>query len=365
VIVWLNGTFGCGKTTTAAKLSSLIPSSCLFDPETVGDMLRPNLADHAVSDFQHWPPWRPLVVATATELARFTGQHLIAPQTILTRAYLKQIFAGLRDTGLPVFHVVLDADEEILRQRIQGSNEAQAWRLVLLDAPGLKFPHPLFQGGRSAGGQAGPSQLDVPRNPAVVSDLPIERHVFLVPVGADPPCHSNIIAQWPSQFPVLRSSGRQASRHVRRRTHRAWRGHVQSAARQDVSALREPSTGHDTSGVDRVINLDEAAQAIADLRLAWTDDQLRVGPTTWRDASEDWPQSLHRDRGEVADPDSVGVTFNDPSEQRAGHVVLFRGGWADVSVAVGTTIDVRAPDITSPDDFVLLLEEISRAVAGD
>lgn len=55
-------------------------------------MLRPNLADHPVSDFQHWPPWRPLV-ATATELARFTGQYLIAPQTILARAYLEQIFA--------------------------------------------------------------------------------------------------------------------------------------------------------------------------------------------------------------------------------------------------------------------------------
>jgi hypothetical protein len=69
------------------------------------------------------------VVATATELARFTGQHLIAPQTILVRAHLEQIFAGLCDAGLDVFHVVLDASEEVLRQRIQGSAEAQAWRL--------------------------------------------------------------------------------------------------------------------------------------------------------------------------------------------------------------------------------------------
>jgi hypothetical protein len=81
-----------------------------------------SLLDFAVS-------LRPLVVATATELARFTGQHLIAPQTILVRAYLEQIFAGLRDAGLDVFHVVLDAGEEILRQRIHGSAEAQAWRL--------------------------------------------------------------------------------------------------------------------------------------------------------------------------------------------------------------------------------------------
>jgi len=129
VIIWLNGTFGCGKTSTAAELHSLVPSSRVFDPETVGYMLQPNLADHPVPDFQHWPPWRPLVAATATELVRFTGQHLIAPQTILVRAYLEEIFACLRDAGLDVFHVVLDAGDQVLRQRIQGSAEAQAWRL--------------------------------------------------------------------------------------------------------------------------------------------------------------------------------------------------------------------------------------------
>jgi AAA domain len=127
VILWLNGTFGSGKTTTALELLPMIASSRLFGPETVGYMLQPNLSDYPVSDFQHWPPpWRPLVVATAAQLAGFTGQHLIAPQTILVRAYLEQIFAGLRVAGHSVFHVVLDADEDILRQRILGSDEAQA-----------------------------------------------------------------------------------------------------------------------------------------------------------------------------------------------------------------------------------------------
>lgn len=72
------------------------------------------------------------MVPAATGLACFTGQHLIAPQTLLTRAYLEQIFAGLCEAGLPVFHVVLDADEDILRQHIQNSPEAQSWRLAHL-----------------------------------------------------------------------------------------------------------------------------------------------------------------------------------------------------------------------------------------
>lgn len=132
MIIWLNGAFGGGKTTTAAALRPLVPASRLFDPETVGYMLQDNLADRPVSDFQHWPPWRSLVVATAREIARYTSQHLIAPQTVLTRDYLDQIFAGLRAAGLAVFHVVLDADEAVLRRRIQGSDEAREWRLAQL-----------------------------------------------------------------------------------------------------------------------------------------------------------------------------------------------------------------------------------------
>src|SRR5262249_4122620 len=83
------------------------------------------LADRPVTDFQHWPPWRPLVVATASELVRFTGQHLIAPQTVLDRSYLAEIFGGLRAAGVDVFHVVLDADVAVLRHRIEGSDEAR------------------------------------------------------------------------------------------------------------------------------------------------------------------------------------------------------------------------------------------------
>jgi hypothetical protein len=129
VIIWLNGTFGAGKTATAAELLPLVPGVRLFDPETVGYMLQPNLADYPVPDFQHWPPWRSLVVAAATDLARYTGQHLIAAQTVLTPDYLAEIFAGLHAAQLTPFHVLLDAGEDVLRARIEASPEARQWRL--------------------------------------------------------------------------------------------------------------------------------------------------------------------------------------------------------------------------------------------
>jgi chloramphenicol 3-O-phosphotransferase len=140
VIIWLNGTFGAGKTSTAAALLPLIGGARLFDPETVGFMLRPNLGDHPVPDFQDWPPWRRLVAATATELTAYTGEHLIAPQTILNQDYCAEIFTGLRAGGLEVFHVVLDASEDVLRRRIEGSDEARQWRLAHLAGYRLALP---------------------------------------------------------------------------------------------------------------------------------------------------------------------------------------------------------------------------------
>ena len=65
MIVWLNGTHGAGKTTTSPLVQQLIPDSRVFDAEKVGETLMdisPGLP--ATDNFQHWPPWRQLVVDT-------------------------------------------------------------------------------------------------------------------------------------------------------------------------------------------------------------------------------------------------------------------------------------------------------------
>lgn len=134
MIIWLNGTSGVGKTATAQRLRPLMVDSRLFDPETVGTMLRENLPDRPVADFQDWPAWRKLVMATASEIVRLTGAHLIIPYSVLTRRYIDQILGGLRKSGHDVFHVLLDADEAILRRRIEAAGETAAWRLDHLGA---------------------------------------------------------------------------------------------------------------------------------------------------------------------------------------------------------------------------------------
>ena len=121
MIVWINGAHGAGKTTTAALVQQLIPGSRVFDAEKVGETLMdisPGLP--ATDNFQHWPPWRSLVVETARQVLEYTGGTLIMPMTVLVEEYWREISSGLAKYGIPVKHVVLHADPDTLRERIAG-----------------------------------------------------------------------------------------------------------------------------------------------------------------------------------------------------------------------------------------------------
>jgi shikimate kinase len=132
VIIWVNGTFGAGKTTTGTLLAERDPRLRLFDPEWVGYLLANNLADHEVTDFQQFPPWRRLTPLVADELMRFTGQDLVAVQTVLDEGYWLELESGLSALGHDVVHVVLEADEQVMRERIAADDTergAERWRL--------------------------------------------------------------------------------------------------------------------------------------------------------------------------------------------------------------------------------------------
>ena len=136
MIVWLNGTHGVGKTTTSALVQPLIPGSRVFDAEKVGETLMdvtPGLP--ATDNFQHWPPWRPLVVETARRILDYTGGTLVMPMTVLVQQYWREISTGLARHGIPLRHFVLHADRDTLRERIDRATALpSAFRLHYLDA---------------------------------------------------------------------------------------------------------------------------------------------------------------------------------------------------------------------------------------
>lgn len=137
MIVWLNGTHGAGKTTTSGLAQELIPDSRVFDAEKVGETLMnitPGLPE--TDNFQHWPPWRTLVVETARCVLDYTGGTLLVPMTVLVEQYWREISTGLAHHAIPVRHFVLHADRYTLRERIEGDTllGPSPFRLRYLDS---------------------------------------------------------------------------------------------------------------------------------------------------------------------------------------------------------------------------------------
>ena len=133
MMIWINGTFGVGKTTAGTALVDALPALRLFDPEVVGYMLAHSLKDQSFTDFQDLPAWRTLVPAVAMEIRRHTGQDLVAVQTVLRQEYWAELTATFDDLGERIFHVVLDADEPTLRNRIENDQQELAGRQWRLD----------------------------------------------------------------------------------------------------------------------------------------------------------------------------------------------------------------------------------------
>lgn len=64
MIVWVNGSFGAGKTTLVAELHSRWPDALVYDPEQVG-LLLGDIVDDPTGDFKicacgaaSWCRWR-------------------------------------------------------------------------------------------------------------------------------------------------------------------------------------------------------------------------------------------------------------------------------------------------------------------
>ena len=132
MIIWINGTFGAGKTTTGTFLAQRDSRLRVFDPEWVGYMLMNNLADRDFADFQQLESWRRLTPLVADELVRFTGQDRVTIQTVLDENYWDQLESGLSALGHEVVHVVVEADEFVMRQRIAADQKdpgAAHWQL--------------------------------------------------------------------------------------------------------------------------------------------------------------------------------------------------------------------------------------------
>lgn len=135
MIVWLNGTYGAGKTTTARVLQHALPAR-LFDTEHIGHLLRGIIGDLPHTDFKDWTPWRGLTVETARQVLDYTGGTLVIPQTVLQHHYWTELIDGFTKHDIPVHPYTLHTDRDTLTRRIHADTDeptAAEWRLHHLD----------------------------------------------------------------------------------------------------------------------------------------------------------------------------------------------------------------------------------------
>ncbi|RSM52816.1 ATP/GTP-binding protein [Actinoplanes sp. ATCC 53533] len=130
MILWINGAFGVGKTTTANLVTKRLDGAQVFDPEYVGYLLK-SFVESPTGDFQDLPLWRHLVVQTVTGLAQHHPRTWVAPMSLINAAYRTEIFDGIRAAGVDLREVILTVAEQRLRDRIdedQVDTKARRWR---------------------------------------------------------------------------------------------------------------------------------------------------------------------------------------------------------------------------------------------
>ncbi|WP_108668397.1 AAA family ATPase [Euzebya rosea] len=147
-VVWINGTFGAGKSSVVAELVALDPSLVAVDPEEVGYLLR-DVLPVPTDDFRDLPAWRRLVAATIVEVLHARRgddtpvNTVVVGMTLDDPVHRGEVFGGLAAAGTQVAEVVLTAAKDLIADRIRAQvlhpedpardEASRRWRLARLE----------------------------------------------------------------------------------------------------------------------------------------------------------------------------------------------------------------------------------------
>ncbi|MEM7333540.1 MAG: AAA family ATPase [Chloroflexota bacterium] len=143
MIIWINGAFGAGKTTTSELLHQQLPEAHLFDPEIIGHILQKTFPAVRRMDYQDLQMWRKLVIQFINEALLQFPQPLIIPMTLVVPDYLNEIFSEVSQAENPFLHFFLQTSKEELTRRINNQvivdddleqdARVRQWRLDQID----------------------------------------------------------------------------------------------------------------------------------------------------------------------------------------------------------------------------------------
>lgn len=121
MIIWINGSYGSGKTQTAYELQRRLDNSYVYDPENIGYFLDKNLPTEfskiSQGNFQNYELWRNFNYEMISYIASNYDGILIIPMTIINKQYYDQIIGNL-EKKFDVRHFILSIDKETNLKRL-------------------------------------------------------------------------------------------------------------------------------------------------------------------------------------------------------------------------------------------------------
>ena len=133
MVIFINGSFGVGKTTVSRLLARQLPGSVVVDPEPIGVILM-RLAGlwprRRIDDFQDLASWRAISSRTIGFAQRFRAT-VIVPMTFSNLDYLGEFLSYLRNRGVPTHHFCLTAPYATVLERLHAREKSRPTAWVL------------------------------------------------------------------------------------------------------------------------------------------------------------------------------------------------------------------------------------------
>jgi len=131
-VVWVNGAFGVGKTSTVAAIRRRRPDAIVVDPERLGWVLQHVL--RLRGDYQDRRLWRTGVRLEIRLRSRLSPRRpLVVAMTLVEPDYRREHLGRLAEHGFTVAEVILDAAPETILARLDGRGDGDSWAAGQLD----------------------------------------------------------------------------------------------------------------------------------------------------------------------------------------------------------------------------------------
>ena len=144
MIIWINGSFGVGKTTVAEKLKEKIDKSIIYDPEKIG-MFLSNTLPTKEYDFQDYKLWRTINYEMLKNL--YTEfEVIIVPMTITNLQYYDEIVGRLERDAINIKHFILIASKENIVSRLNARGNSTEWAYMQVDRCNKDFKDDYLKG---------------------------------------------------------------------------------------------------------------------------------------------------------------------------------------------------------------------------